>query len=121
MRCRSSDLRPSVGRVIPSDKITAISSLVIALGWCGLRRSLGSNADRPYCSHTPVVHNERPATGPAHPHPVPARQNRPVVLLGTAWGHQTAMRMLHEAGFEHVETKHGETDPFNTYYVAKGS
>jgi hypothetical protein len=35
LRCRSSDLGPSVGRAIASDKITATSSLLIALGWCG--------------------------------------------------------------------------------------
>lgn len=50
LRCRRSDFGPRVGRVIASDKITATSSEVIALGWCGLRRSLGSSADRPYFS-----------------------------------------------------------------------
>ena len=36
--------------VTASDKMTATSSLLIALGWCGLRRSLGSSAERPYFS-----------------------------------------------------------------------
>lgn len=38
--------------------------------------------------------------------------------LGTAWGNQTATRMLQEAGFDHVEIKQVETDPFNAYYLA---
>lgn len=38
--------------------------------------------------------------------------------LGTAWGTQTALRMLGEAGFRHVDVKEIETDPFNSYYVA---
>jgi SAM-dependent methyltransferase len=38
--------------------------------------------------------------------------------LGTVWGNQTASRMLHEAGFDHVDIKQAETDPFNAYYVA---
>lgn len=38
--------------------------------------------------------------------------------LGTAWGAQTAVRMLGEAGFGKVEVKEIETDPFNSYYVA---
>ncbi|MGH9193718.1 MAG: class I SAM-dependent methyltransferase [Acidimicrobiales bacterium] len=38
--------------------------------------------------------------------------------LGTAWGTQTALRMLAEAGFGHVDVKEIETDPFNSYYVA---
>jgi hypothetical protein len=38
--------------------------------------------------------------------------------LGTAWGTQTAVRMLGEAGFSHVDVKEIETDPFNYYYVA---
>lgn len=39
--------------------------------------------------------------------------------LGTAWGRQTAVRMLGEAGFADVEVYDVETDPFNTYYVAR--
>jgi 2-polyprenyl-3-methyl-5-hydroxy-6-metoxy-1,4-benzoquinol methylase len=38
--------------------------------------------------------------------------------LGTAWGTQTAVRMLGEAGFSHVEVTEIEADPFNAYYVA---
>jgi 2-polyprenyl-3-methyl-5-hydroxy-6-metoxy-1,4-benzoquinol methylase len=38
--------------------------------------------------------------------------------LGTAWGTQTALRMLDEAGFTSVEVKEIDTDPFNSYYVA---
>jgi 2-polyprenyl-3-methyl-5-hydroxy-6-metoxy-1,4-benzoquinol methylase len=38
--------------------------------------------------------------------------------LGTAWGRQTAVRMLHDAGFDRVEVEAVETDPFNSYYVA---
>ena len=38
--------------------------------------------------------------------------------LGMAWGTQTAVRMLDEAGFGHVDVKEIETDPFNCYYVA---
>lgn len=41
--------------------------------------------------------------------------------LGTVWGHQTAVRMLHEAGFERVEIRDVETDPFNAFYVATRS
>ncbi len=50
LRCRSNDLGPRVGLVMASDKITATSSLLIALGWCGFLRSLGSRAERPYFS-----------------------------------------------------------------------
>lgn len=38
--------------------------------------------------------------------------------LGTAWGQQTAERMLRTAGFEHIDVKTVEGDPFNVYYVA---
>jgi SAM-dependent methyltransferase len=38
--------------------------------------------------------------------------------LGTVWGNQIATRMLHDAGFDNVETKHVASDPFNAYYVA---
>ena len=38
--------------------------------------------------------------------------------LGTAWGEQTAVRMLREAGFG-VPTVHRlDGDPLNNYYVA---
>ncbi len=37
--------------------------------------------------------------------------------LGTAWGRQTAVRMLHDAGFANVDVHEIETDPFNSYYV----
>ncbi|GAA1117281.1 class I SAM-dependent methyltransferase [Citricoccus alkalitolerans] len=39
--------------------------------------------------------------------------------LGTVWGRQVAQRMVTEAGFASVEAKDIETDPFNTYYVAR--
>jgi len=38
--------------------------------------------------------------------------------LGTAWGRQTAVRMLAEAGFARVDVHEVETDPINSYYVA---
>lgn len=41
--------------------------------------------------------------------------------LGTAWGRQTALRMLQDAGFDRVEVHEVETDPFNAYYVATKS
>ncbi|CAG6397749.1 class I SAM-dependent methyltransferase [Streptomyces cocklensis] len=39
--------------------------------------------------------------------------------LGTAWGEQTARRMLAEAGFGHVHTRRVEGDILNVYYVAR--
>jgi SAM-dependent methyltransferase len=39
--------------------------------------------------------------------------------LGTVWGRQVAERMVSEAGFDSVEAKDIETDPFNTYYVSR--
>ncbi|KAA1418444.1 class I SAM-dependent methyltransferase [Nocardioides humilatus] len=41
--------------------------------------------------------------------------------LGTAWGRQTAERMLAEAGFNHVEVREVAHDMFNSYYVATRS
>ena len=38
--------------------------------------------------------------------------------LGTAWGHQTAMRMLREAGFADVQLFE-RVDPANSLYVAR--
>jgi hypothetical protein len=38
--------------------------------------------------------------------------------LGAAWGEQTAVRMLREAGFVQVEVKALEGDFINAYYVA---
>jgi Methyltransferase domain len=38
--------------------------------------------------------------------------------LGTAWGHQTATRMLREAGFGDVQL-HERVDPANSLYVAR--
>jgi SAM-dependent methyltransferase len=38
--------------------------------------------------------------------------------LGTAWGNQTAVRMLGEAGFTHVDVKDIDSDPMNSYYIA---
>jgi SAM-dependent methyltransferase len=39
--------------------------------------------------------------------------------LGTAWGVQTAERMLREAGFTEVERRDLDDDPFNAYFVAR--
>jgi 2-polyprenyl-3-methyl-5-hydroxy-6-metoxy-1,4-benzoquinol methylase len=38
--------------------------------------------------------------------------------LGAAWGEQTAVRMLHEAGFANIDVKRLEGDFVNSYYVA---
>lgn len=39
--------------------------------------------------------------------------------LGAVWGEQTAVRMLHEAGFPQVEVKGLDGDVINNYYVAR--
>ena len=39
--------------------------------------------------------------------------------LGTVWGKQLALSMLADAGFKDVDPKEIESDPFNTYYIAK--
>ena len=39
--------------------------------------------------------------------------------LGAAWGEQTALEMLHDAGFANVATERVEGDVFNVYYVAR--
>ena len=39
--------------------------------------------------------------------------------LGAAWGEQTAIRMLHEAGFDAVDVREVEGDFVNNYYVAR--
>ena len=39
--------------------------------------------------------------------------------LGTAWGEQLAVSMLQDAGFENVDVREIETDPFNNYYLAR--
>ena len=39
--------------------------------------------------------------------------------LGTVWGRQKAVQMLHEAGFSHVTLCTLDADSFNCYYVAK--
>ncbi len=39
--------------------------------------------------------------------------------LGAVWGEQTAVSMLHDAGFGKVEVKSLEGDPFNSYFVAR--
>ncbi len=39
--------------------------------------------------------------------------------LGTMWGEQLATAMLTQAGFGQVQVCEVETDPFNTYYVAR--
>jgi SAM-dependent methyltransferase len=39
--------------------------------------------------------------------------------LGTAWGHQLATTMLSDAGFNHVEIREVEDDPFNNYYLCR--
>ena len=38
--------------------------------------------------------------------------------LGTVWGEQKALQMLADAGFNNVEVKHIESDPFNNYYIS---
>jgi hypothetical protein len=38
--------------------------------------------------------------------------------LGTVWGKELAAAMIREAGFNSVEVKELEEDPFNAYYVA---
>ena len=39
--------------------------------------------------------------------------------LGAVWGEQTAVRMLHEAGFNDIDMQHLEDDFINTYYIAR--
>jgi Zn-dependent membrane protease YugP len=39
--------------------------------------------------------------------------------LGTAWGEETARRMVGEAGFTSVEVHDLEGDPFNLVYVCR--
>ena len=39
--------------------------------------------------------------------------------LGTVWGEQTAVRMLHEAGFNSISVNHLEADFVNNYYIAR--
>lgn len=39
--------------------------------------------------------------------------------LGTAWGQQLALSMLDDAGFGTVEAKEIDSDPFNTYFIAR--
>jgi ubiquinone/menaquinone biosynthesis C-methylase UbiE len=41
--------------------------------------------------------------------------------LGTAWGEQTAKKMLADAGFTNVEVKEEEADILNYYYIATKS
>jgi SAM-dependent methyltransferase len=41
--------------------------------------------------------------------------------LGAAWGEQTALAMLADAGFTDVTAQHVEGDIFNVYYVARAS
>ena len=41
------------------------------------------------------------------------------MVLGTAWGEQSARRMLAEAGFAEVEVEHVEGDIFNNYFIAR--
>ena len=41
--------------------------------------------------------------------------------LGAVWGRQTALQMLDDAGFGHVDVHEIEIDPFNSYYVATKS
>ncbi|MER6290675.1 class I SAM-dependent methyltransferase [Streptomyces sviceus] len=38
--------------------------------------------------------------------------------LGTAWGRETALQMLEQAGFGNIDVKSVEGDPVNAYYVA---
>jgi hypothetical protein len=39
--------------------------------------------------------------------------------LGTCWGHQLATSMLADAGFGDVTVHELESDPINTYYIAR--
>ena len=39
--------------------------------------------------------------------------------LGTVWGEQLALAMLADAGFANVESKDVESDPFNSYSIAR--
>jgi 2-polyprenyl-3-methyl-5-hydroxy-6-metoxy-1,4-benzoquinol methylase len=39
--------------------------------------------------------------------------------LGTAWGRQKACELLAEAGFTSVDVKEIDSDPFNSYFVAR--
>ena len=39
--------------------------------------------------------------------------------LGTAWGEQKAVEMLHEAGFDDITVEHVEGDFMNVYYIAR--
>ena len=39
--------------------------------------------------------------------------------LGTMWGRQQALDILHGAGFDDVDVKHVEADILNSYYVAR--
>ena len=39
--------------------------------------------------------------------------------LGAAWGEQTAVRMLHEAGFRRVDVCTVDGDFVNSYYLAR--
>jgi hypothetical protein len=41
------------------------------------------------------------------------------VGLGTAWGEQSARRMLAEAGFSDVEVEDVDGDFFNSYFIAR--
>jgi hypothetical protein len=41
--------------------------------------------------------------------------------LGTCWGHQLAASMLADAGFGEVTVSEIESDPINSYYVARKS
>ena len=39
--------------------------------------------------------------------------------LGTVWGEQTAVRMLHVAGINNISGAHLEADFVNNYYIAR--
>jgi len=39
--------------------------------------------------------------------------------FGTCWGHQLATSMLADAGFTDVQCREIESDPINSYYVAR--
>jgi SAM-dependent methyltransferase len=41
--------------------------------------------------------------------------------LGTMWGEQVALHMLHDAGFTQLELKHVEGDTANSFYIASRS
>jgi Zn-dependent membrane protease YugP len=39
--------------------------------------------------------------------------------LGTVWGEQMAIELLHEAGFTQIDIERVEGDVFNNYYIVR--